>query len=252
MTMPAVHIDAAALTEGVAALTALAVPTGIVEDGVAAVISATRRIFAVTGAGMMLVDESGSLRHVGATDPPAQALESAQEELSEGPAVDCLVLGGRAGTDDITADARWPQLRDRLAGEGVRAVLAVAIGLGGSPVGSLTVYREAAYAWDESDIAALRAYGRVAEGVLGGAVAERRSGLLVQQLQTALERRVVIERAVGVLMERHAIGPVVAFGALRRAARDSRRPVADVAAETLEGGEAASRALPRADPGPAT
>lgn len=252
MSAPAVHIEATALAEGVAALAALTLPPAPVEEGVAAVIGATRRIFAVTGAGLMLVDASGSLRYVGATDPAARALEDAQEDLSEGPGIDCLVLGARAASDDLATDDRWPALRARVVPAGVRAVLAVAIRLGGSPVGSLTVYRDAPYAWDESDAAAIGAYGEVAERLLGGAVAERRSGVVATQLQTALERRVVIERAVGALMERHGIGPVIAFGALRRAARDARRPVADLAAETLEGGGSASRLLPRADPDPAT
>lgn len=252
MNAPAVHIEATALSDGIAALTALCLPAAPVEDGVAAVIGATRRILAVTGAGLMLVDASGALRHVGATDPPARVLEDAQEDLLEGPGVDCLVLGGRAASDDLASDGRWPRLSGRVAPEGVRAVLAVPVRLGGSPVGSLTVYHDAPYSWDESDIAAIGAYRDVAERLLGSAVSERRSGVVVEQLQTALERRVAIERAVGVLMERHGIGPVIAFGALRRAARDARRPVADVAAETLEGGRSASRVLARADHDPAT
>ena len=58
---------------------------------------------------------------------------------------------------------------------GVRAVLAVAVRLGGSPVGSLTVYRDVAYEWDESDEEAIRAHADVLEGLLGTAVAARRS-----------------------------------------------------------------------------
>ena len=250
MSPPGVHIEGAALSRSITALAELTAHPAAIEDGVAAVIGATRALFAVTGAGLMLVDEHGSLRHVGATDPPARVLEEAQEDLSEGPGIDCLVLGSRASSDDIAADERWPGLRERVVPAGVRAVLAVAVRLGGSPVGSLTVYRETPYSWDDSDRGAIEAYGDVAERLLGAALAERRSGVLVAQLQAALDRRVVIERAVGVLMERHGVGPVIAFGAMRRAARDARRPVADLAAETLEGGESASRAMPQADPDP--
>jgi AmiR/NasT family two-component response regulator len=63
----------------------------------------------------------------------------------------------------------------------------------------------------------------------------------VAQLQGALDRRVVIERAVGLLMARLDTDAVGAFGSLRRAARDSRRRVADVAEDVLAGTVAITR-----------
>ena len=58
---------------------------------------------------------------------------------------------------------------------------------------------------------------------------------MADQLQYALDYRVVIERAVGYLMGAHRLDAVTAFDLLRRRARDSRRRVADVAAEVLDG-----------------
>jgi AmiR/NasT family two-component response regulator len=57
----------------------------------------------------------------------------------------------------------------------------------------------------------------------------------VAQLETALERRTVIERAKGVLMERHQIGEAEAFQRLREHARSGGRRVVDVAQSVLEG-----------------
>jgi AmiR/NasT family two-component response regulator len=57
----------------------------------------------------------------------------------------------------------------------------------------------------------------------------------VEQLQTALERRTVIERAKGILMERHSVGEVEAFQMLREHARAGGRRVVDVAEALLEG-----------------
>ena len=57
----------------------------------------------------------------------------------------------------------------------------------------------------------------------------------VDQLQTALERRTVIERAKGVLMERHSIGEAEAFQRLREHARAGGRRVVDVAHSVLDG-----------------
>jgi len=57
----------------------------------------------------------------------------------------------------------------------------------------------------------------------------------VEQLETALQRRAVIERAKGILMERHGADDRGAFELLREQARSSSRPVVDVAQAVLDG-----------------
>jgi len=53
------------------------------------------------------------------------------------------------------------------------------------------------------------------------------------ELLRAFERRARIERAKGILMERHALGDREAFERIRRTARDARRPIMDVVDEVL-------------------
>ena len=230
------HIDPQALSRSLEGLGSTDMGTIPVEAALERVVEAARELFAV-GVGLMLVDDDGALRYVLGSDPPAQALEQAQEDLIEGPCVDSFVLGAPVRTDDLIEDPRWPRLGARLAGTGVHAVLGVPTRLGGAPAGSLNVYREAPYAWDDSDEAAIAVYAGIVEGVLAGAVATRRGERIVAQLQEALDRRVVIERAVGLLMARLDTDAVGAFGSLRRAARSSRRRVADVAEDVLAGSE---------------
>src|SRR3954453_11826675 len=57
----------------------------------------------------------------------------------------------------------------------------------------------------------------------------------VAQLESALDRRAVIERAKGILMERHQVGDRAAFELLRDHARNSGRRVVDVAHSVLDG-----------------
>jgi response regulator NasT len=57
----------------------------------------------------------------------------------------------------------------------------------------------------------------------------------VDQLETALERRSVIERAKGIIMERHSIDEHAAFSLLREHARSSNRRVLDVARAVVDG-----------------
>jgi AmiR/NasT family two-component response regulator len=64
----------------------------------------------------------------------------------------------------------------------------------------------------------------------------------VDQLETALERRALIERAKGILMERHSIDDRAAFELLRGYARRNNRKVVDVASAV----EAGRELLPKA------
>jgi AmiR/NasT family two-component response regulator len=61
----------------------------------------------------------------------------------------------------------------------------------------------------------------------------------VEQLETALDRRAVIERAKGILMERHGLSDRDAFELLRRSARNSGRQVVAIAREVAAGRPAA-------------
>jgi GAF domain-containing protein len=107
--------------------------------------------------------------------------------------------------------------------------------LGGSPVGTLNVYRDEPAEWDKSDVNALTAYSALIAEVLAAALAAEEHSILAGQLQHALDYRVVIERAVGYLMGTQRLDAVTAFDVLRRRARDSRRRVADVATDMLGG-----------------
>ena len=69
--------------------------------------------------------------------------------------------------------------------------------------------------------------------MVSAALAAHDHGVLADQLRYALDYHVVIERAVGYLMGAHSLDAVTAFDVLRKRARDSRRRVADVAAEVI-------------------
>ena len=103
----------------------------------------------------------------------------------------------------------------------------------GAPVGTLNLYCERPRAWDASEVAALEAYTGLLEARLGHAVLAREHSKIVDQLQFALDSRVTIERAVGLLMGRDEVDNMTAFHALRREARSSRRRVLTIAEELL-------------------
>lgn len=197
------------------------------------VVVAAKDVFAASGAGLMLIDEGSVLAAVAASDAAGMLLETSQEQHGHGPCVDAVTFDQIVTTEDLACDERWPMLLPELPDAGVRAVLGVPVHIDRVPVGSLNLYRDRPGGWGEHEPAALQAYTTLIESLLRTALHARERQQLADQLQNALANRVVIDRAVGVIMARSRVGEVEAFNELRRQARDAGRKVADVAAELL-------------------
>src|SRR5687768_10934535 len=103
-------IDQPALTAAISTLRAEHLQRDELDGSLRRVVEATCSLFAVAGAGLMLVDDGSRLRYVAATDGRSAALEAAQSETGEGPCVDSLLQGRVVTTEDLGTDARWPRL----------------------------------------------------------------------------------------------------------------------------------------------
>jgi GAF domain-containing protein len=228
-----VHIDEEALRSSLQRLREAAFDAEVV-GVMKRTVDAVHGVFGYGGAGIMFITESGYLSYVAASDETGRQLEEAQASVGQGPCYESYVYAREVVSIDVHADSRWPDLRTQLSFQ-VRAVAGTPILLGGSPVGTLNVYRDEPVEWDKSDVNALTAYSSLIAEVLATALAAQERGLVADQLQYALDYRVVIERAVGYLMGTHRLDAVTAFDVLRKRARDSRRRVADVATEMLGG-----------------
>jgi GAF domain-containing protein len=226
------NIDPDALDRSLAALSQSASDGGLM-GALEQVLAATRQLFSASGAGFMMLDDSSLLCAVAATDDPGRVLEERQEQVGHGPCVDAVTMDVITATHDLGVDERWPELLPEVPQSGVRAVLGVPIRANGVAVGALNVYRDHAHEWKATEIAALTSYGLLVERLLRTALQAREHEVLAQQLQHALDNRVVIERAVGVIMGRERVDAVTAFNRLRRHARSLERKVADVAGELL-------------------
>ena len=198
------------------------------------VLAATRELFGATGAGLMMLDPDSVLSGVGATDEAGQILESCQEQIGEGPCVDTLTFDRVVETEDLAHDDRWPGLTSRLPDSTIRALIGVPVRIDGGAVAALNVYRNRPGPWSDGERSALEAYAGLVENVLTSGLEARKGEQLAQQLQQALDNRVAIERAVGVVMARERVDAVVAFNKLRFKARGASRKVVDVATELLE------------------
>jgi GAF domain-containing protein len=229
----AAHIDEEALRSSLQRLRDAAFDADVV-GVMSRAVDAVHGVFGYGGAGIMVITESGNLSYVAASDETGRQLEEAQASAGRGPCYESYVYARAVVSSDVHTDDRWPELRNQLSVR-VRAVAGAPVLLGGSPVGTLNVYREAPVDWDKSEVNALIAYSRLIAEVLAAALAAQEHSTVASQLQYALDYRVVIERAVGYLMGIRRLDAVTAFDVLRRQARDSRRRVADVATDLLGG-----------------
>ncbi len=203
------------------------------EGSIAAVTAATLAIFDADGAGVMLVDGDEALHYIGTTDERSRRFEAAQERTGEGPCIDALLEDTIVSSTDIVLDPRWPDLTHELEGTSIGGLLGVPIRLGGAPVGSLNVIRTQPWEWSDADISAVEAHARVIEELMAAAMLARDRSGVVDQLQHALENRVTIERAIGIVMARRGIDATRAFHHLRLRSRNERRPVREVAEEIV-------------------
>jgi len=237
-------IDPAMLAKSIATLTDLDPELDLAATLEQAVVAA-KQLFEVDGAGIMLADADGKLRWASASDPLAQALEDNQETFAAGPCLEAFTTGRPAVISDATLEPRWGEITLAFVELQIRSGLSVPVQLGGGPIGTLDVYAAAPGGWDATEVSALQTYAGLVATLLGTAAKAERSGRLAEQLQVALDFRVLIEQARA-LEELERLEDQQAFIDLRQAAKSSRHEAPDQA-----GDAAADLALPNGPVEPA-
>jgi transcriptional regulator with GAF, ATPase, and Fis domain len=187
-----------------------------------------------TAAGLLLADHHGDLHLMAATDERAHMLELFQVQKVEGPCQDCFT-GGRtvSNTDLREADGLWPQFAPRAVSAGFLSVHAVPLRLRSEVIGALNLFGSEADALTDVDAPLVQALADVATIGLLHERAVRRAETLTEQLQAALNSRIVLEQAKGALAQIHGATPDEAFEKLRVYSRARRLRLTEVAQALL-------------------
>jgi GAF domain-containing protein len=188
------------------------------------------------GAGLMLAGKDELLTWASTSDAHAERAEAVQAEPGAGPCMVAWQQRSPVAVWDMEAEARWSQVAPALVAAQLRAALSVPVELAPGPIGTLEVYAAGPRDWNDREVAALQADAGVVASLLRAAAAATVKGELAEQLQWALEHRVLIEQAKGVLMEREGLSPAAAFARLRTTARTVGRTVGELAGIVLAGG----------------
>lgn len=189
-----------------------------------------------TEAGLLLADAAGVLRVMASSSERSDALDLLQAQNEEGPCFECYRRGALVVSEDIAADTdRWPMFTSLALQVGVRSVQAIPMRVRGETVGALNLFRAVAGRMVEEDMALGQGMADIAAISLLQERAIRQAHGVVGQLQGALNSRVIIEQAKGVLAERAQIGVDAAFVRLRAHARARNLRLSSVARELIEG-----------------
>jgi transcriptional regulator with GAF, ATPase, and Fis domain len=192
----------------------------------------------VSAAGLLLADPRGELRVVAASNEAARLLELFQLQNDQGPCLDCFRSGQPVHSADLNAEAaRWPRFAPAAQQAGFAAVQALPMRLREQVIGALNLFRAQPGAFDAADVRVGQGLADVATISLLHERSMRHSDALNEQLQTALNSRVMIEQAKGKLAERLGLEMDQAFNLLRDVARNRNLRLSDLAQAFIEGSE---------------
>jgi GAF domain-containing protein len=193
-------------------------------------------VLEVTAAGALLTDGSRQLQVVAASTETVTVLETLQIQRQEGPCVDAYRSGQRVAVPDLhRVGRRWPVFTPRALGAGVAGVCAFPMRLRAARIGALNVFQATPGSFDEAAVLAGQALADVATIAILQARAAQDAARLAGQLEHALESRVMVEQAKGILSERLGIDPELAFSRLRRHARQHHLHLAELASRVVDG-----------------
>jgi transcriptional regulator with GAF, ATPase, and Fis domain len=202
------------------------------------------RLLDVDAAGIMLIDQRGHLHAAAASTENARLVELFELQSDAGPCVDCC----RTGTPVVNADLeanheRWPRFAEAARESGFVAAHALPLRLRHTVIGAMNLFSAGSRVLTEDDVRAGQALADVATIGILAQRSRHQAELLAEQLQSALNSRIVIEQAKGVLAERRQISVDQAFTLLREHARSHNLRLSDLARDVAVGSATASELL---------
>lgn len=167
------------------------------------------------------LSRQGRIEHISTTDPLARKLDTLQVELEQGPSFEVSWDHELLRVVDFATESRWPRWVPAVRGLGIGSSLTVLLPVDG-PLATLSLYSRKTEAFDQTSIDLAAVYARL-------------SGVALQQayhadgLRTAMQSRLTIGAAQGILMERYNISLDRSFEVLRRRSNETNVKLRDVA-----------------------
>lgn len=190
----------------------------------------------VSAAGLMVVAPEGDLRVMASSSDAMRLLELFELQAEEGPCLDCYRRGAAVMNEELSAaHHRWPRFTPEALTAGYRTVHALPMRLRGAVIGALNLFHMEPGRMAQEDVDAAQALADLATIAILQHRAASQAQIVNEQLTSALNSRITIEQAKGMLAERETVDMERAFAMLRNHARNHNRRLADVAADVISG-----------------
>ncbi len=190
----------------------------------------------VDAVGVLLAPPGEGLQLSAASSEESEVLELFNLQQKEGPCYDAFVTGTAVAHGDIAeVEDRWPVFVPRALAAGFRSVYGFPLRLRDDVIGALNMFHTEPGVFEAEDVLAGRAMADIATiGIMHERLV-REAELRSEQLRHTLDGRAAVERAKGVLAERHRISLGEAFTLLWDHARRNGRPLSEVCSEIVGG-----------------
>lgn len=187
-------------------------------------------------AGLMLSDLRGNVQVVASSSEESRMLELFELQYDNGPSIDSYRHGAQVtNIDPDAAEARWPGFGKAVRASHFNSVTALPLQLRDEVVGALNIFLARPGTLSSDDIALAQGLADIATIGLLQERAVKEKNVLAEQLQSALNSRVLIEQAKGMFAERHDVDVAQAFTAMRAHARQTGQPLVTVARGIIDG-----------------
>ena len=203
------------------------------------------RLLDVSAVGLLLAGHSqhgghsgrgGQLQVAAASSERMRVLEVIQLHGDQGPCLEAFARGERVVAGDPAEIERcWAGFAADVSAAGFRSVAAVPLRLREHRIGAMGLFSDREHVPDDDDIAVAQAFADIATIAVLQQQAVQDSTLVSAQLQEALDSRVLIEQAKGVVATQLGVSVTDAFGILRDHARTRGVKLAQVAGVVVAG-----------------
>ncbi|MBA3744007.1 SpoIIE family protein phosphatase [Sporichthya sp.] len=188
------------------------------------------RMLDIASAGLLLADARGVLQVAAASSEATRVLELFALQRQEGPCLDCYRSGAAVNVSDLSLQsARWPAFVAAARAAGIVSVHAIPMRVQDMTLGALGLFGTTVGTLNAEDLALAHALAHVASVALVTGKANADKTVLATQLQHALDSRVAVEQAKGVLAQLGGLAMEDAFEVLRRYSRDHNQPLSEIA-----------------------
>lgn len=192
----------------------------------------------VAQAGLLLTDGNGELRVMAASSEATGVVELLELDNQGGPGMEAFRTGRPVRSGDLAgsqARHRWPEFGEAALAAGFRGVTAVPMRLRGQVLGALDLFSTETVDLTDEDLTVAQAMADLATIAILQDRATIDDRTLISQLQTALESRVLIEQAKGIVAHGAEVTMDEAFGRIRNHARSNNKRLREVAAAIVSG-----------------